>query len=71
MTSSACQLQFPFFLAEQDGLLEEVEEELDRVLGVVVAGDGVGDHVGVTVSVHQADRGDRNLAAISYRSAGH
>ena len=59
-----CCFRFSLLLAQFDRFLHEVEEDLHTVLGVVVARDGVGDHVGVAVGVHEPHRGDGHLAAV-------
>ena len=52
------------FLSQYDGLLEEVQVQLNALQGVVVAGDGVGDDVRVAVGVHDTNRGDADLGCI-------
>ena len=65
MNSNFLQIFFLGFLSKQDGLLEQVQVELDALEGVVVSRNWVGDDVGVAVRVDDGDRRDADLRRIS------
>ena len=65
MNSNFLHIFFLGFLSKQDGLLEQVQVELDALEGVVVSRNGVGDDVGVAVRVDDGDRRNPDLRRIS------
>ena len=65
MNSNFLQIFFLGFLSKQDGLLEQVQVELDALECVVVSRNWVGDDVGVAVRVDDGDRRDADLRRIS------
>ena len=56
---------FSFLFSQVNSFLDKVEEALNTLLRVIIAGNGICDHVGVTVSVNKTHGWYSNFTTVN------